>query len=278
MSSITYVSAFYDLGRDKWKTFPRTFEEYLKGFRPFIEMFSQPPEEIGMYNMVLFIDSKHIETLRKEIHPHTKITLIPIDSQFLWDNLPMWRTLSIEKYIMETQRFKNIVAHRSMCPECYIPEYTLINHCKIDYICHLIDKCALYKVSPSDYYCWVDFGYNMLPERIPERMLDPQKLDPNKVNYTLINPITQSDRDILQTMSHALEKVGGFFFCGSSYILKQYQTLYHQVLTYYQNVLGLADDDQALVLACFFHRPDMFAMHYTGKWHEALVHFQKDVK
>lgn len=274
--SITYVTAFYDMGRDKWKKFPRTFDEYLNGFRPFIKMFSQSIEEIGMYQMVVFIDKKHAEKLRKELQSNTKITLIEIDFQFLWDNLPMWKTLEIERTVMSTQKFKNLVAHRSLCPECYIPEYTLINHCKIDYVCHVIDNGAAYNISPSDFYCWVDFASFQHPEKIPERMLDPQKLNPNRINYTLINPITDSDRDVIQTMVYALEKVGGFFFYGGKSILKQYQMLYHNVLNYYQNVLGLADDDQALVLLCYFYRPDMFKMHLTGKWHQALIYFQKD--
>ena len=275
MTSITYVTAFCDLGREKWNKFHRTFDEYLNGFRPFIEMFSRTTNEIAQYRMVVFIDKKHIDRLQQELCLETKITLIPIDFEWMHKNLPMWRTLEIERSVMSTPYYKNMVAHRNSCPECYIPEYTLINHCKIDYICHLIDNPSTYNI--SDYYCWVDFGSFQLPEKVPERMLDVSKLDPYKINYTLINPITHIDRDPLHTVVFAAEKVGGFFFAGSKILLKQYQALYHSVLNYYQNVLGIADDDQALVLACYFMRPDLFAMHYTGIWHYALIYFQKDV-
>lgn len=275
MSSITYVSAFYDIGREKWKKFPRSFNQYLNGFRPFINLFSRPHNEISCYNMVVFIDKRHAEKLRQELLPHTKITVIETSPEFLYNNLPMWRTLETERGIMDSPRFKNIVAHRKLCPECYIPEYTLINHCKIDYVCYLIDNGMQYDISPSNFYCWVDFASFQLPEKIPERMLDHTKLDSNRINYTLINPITPDDQNIILTMTNAHEKIGGFFFYGNAHIIKQYQSLYHEVLKYYQTVLGLADDDQALALSCYFIRPDMFAMHYTGKWHEALNYFQK---
>ena len=42
--NICYITMYYDIGRDKWKSFKRTFEEYLEGFLPFIELFRKEKE------------------------------------------------------------------------------------------------------------------------------------------------------------------------------------------------------------------------------------------
>ena len=34
--NICYVTSYYDIGRDSWDGFTRTFDEYLRDFEPFI--------------------------------------------------------------------------------------------------------------------------------------------------------------------------------------------------------------------------------------------------
>jgi len=263
---VCYVTAFYDMNRDNWSHYSRTFEDYLLSFLPFVDLFTR--YSTGGYEMVVFIDKKHQPRLQEIVPSNIGITLIGIDEEFMKNNIPMWSTIPREREIMNSPTYKKMIQHRSHCPETYIPEYTMINHCKIDFIGYTIDNLSTYQ-----YLCWVDFGYFKKPEWIPTTMIDINKLDKDRVNYTLINKLTVMDSDPIYTLRYCPERVGGFFFFGNRDILKEYQALYHKMLYAYQYSYRIADDDQALVLACYFEVPDMFRLHYTGKWHIALKYF-----
>jgi len=264
---VCYVSLFYDLNRGNWKKFGRSFEAYLEHFKPFIDLFSRDEEK--EYEMILFLDKRHVEEVKSCFNENTIIKIIEIDEDFLQNYLPMWRTLPKEREVMESEDFKNLIPHRIQYPEHHIPEYTLINHCKIDVVSHTIQN----NLSEAEYYAWVDFGYFQLKERIPRSFLDLDKLDLDKINYTLINPLTPEDNNILYTITYALERFGGFFFFGSREKMLEYQKLFHAVLDLFQNRLNMADDDQHLAMVCYFSKPGLFKLHDLGGWHRALTHF-----
>lgn len=266
MTNICYVSAFYDLSRENWKYFNRTFEDYLTCFQPYIDMFCK--EDTKGCEMVVYIDVNRSEQFKKAIPKNCKMKVIDIDKVFM-NNLHIWRKLSREREIMNSESFRLLIPHRLYFPEHTIPEYTLINHSKIDFVNYTIDN-----VCDVEYYSWVDFGYFKLPNYIPTNFLDVNKFDTSRINYTLINQLTEHDKSIMYTLTNAPERIGGFFFFGSKECMKQYQQLYHNVLEYFQNTLNIADDDQALALACYYTNKDLFKLHMLGEWHKALIHFQ----
>jgi len=274
-TSICYVTMFLDIGRADWKNvFTRTFNQYLKDFEPFIPLFNKKTCNDDL--LFVFIDKKWENKLKEKINSYTidgnkfNIIILAIDDDFM-NLLPMWKTLSKERQIMNSIDFKNTVGWRHVYPEHIFPEYTLINHCKIDIICSLIKS----KKIKHKYYCWVDFGFFKLEKNIPKKLLDINKFNLETVNYTLLNHIDDRDKDILYTLHCAPEKVGGFFFFGRDDKLKEYQKLYHEILHYFQNTLNIADDDQHLVLQCYFRNPSLFTMHYLGEWHSVLEKYQK---
>lgn len=264
---ITYISAYLDIKRDTWKCYSRSFDMYLKSFKPFIELFSSDSDQDQ--DMILYLESKYISQLQSLLKPNTRIKIIEIDIYWVEKNLYVWSLLEREKEIMKLESFKNMINHRNNCPETYIPEYTLINHGKIDFIGHAIDN----NLSDSEYFAWVDFGYFNTENIISTRCLDINKLNLNTINYTLINNIVSTDADRYLNLIYAPEKIGGFFFFGQKDILKKYQLLYHTVLHEYHS-MNIADDDQALAIACYFKQPELFTLHYTGQWHIALKYFQ----
>lgn len=113
-------------------------------------------------------------------------------------------------------------------------------------------------------------GFHPLPQ------LHLTKIDADRVNYTLINPIDPLvDKNIMYTLQNAPEKVGGFFFCGNKESLIVYRELYHRVHELLQHQ-SIVDDDQHLALLCYLERPDLFCMHHLGGFHKALTTFQKE--
>ncbi len=262
-----YISTFYDIQRADWDNkFARTFEDYLDSFQPIINLFINNRDD--RFEMVVYIDSRHFEAVNNKVKDISSIKLISIDNDFMKVNIPMWTTLDREREIMNSTEFKELIPHRLIYPEHSVPEYSLINHCKIDFIGYTIDA----NISSADYFAWVDFGYCKTPQSIPKTFLDLSKLDLNKVNYTLVNQIDIRDSNILYTLLNAPERIGGFFFFGSRTVLKTYQALYHKMLESFQ-VKGIADDDQALALACYWSHPDMFHLHGPFGWHQALTRF-----
>ena len=272
---LCYVTMFFDIGRDKWKNiFTRTFDQYLKEFEPFIPLFNKKTCKDDL--LVVFIDKKWENMLVEKIDFYKienntfNIRLVAIDNNFM-NFLPMWNTLKRENEIINGEYFKAVIAERHVYPEHTFPEYTLINHCKIDLICSLIES----KKINYDYYCWVDFGFFKLKENIPEKLLDINNFNLQTINYTLINHIDDMDKNIYYTLKLAPEKIGGYFFLGHRNKLKEFQKLYHEILNYFQNTLNIVDDDQHLVLQCYFKNPSLFSMHYLGKWHHVLYKYQQ---
>lgn len=264
--SICYVSTFLDIGRTFWNNkFVRSVYTYLNCFKPFVKLF---PKE-GKEKMIVFIDEKHSKEF-KEMIENSNIHAIEINMDFMSKNIHVWKSLNREREIMNSQEYKTKFANRLTFPENTIPEYTLINHAKIDFVNLAIDLEKQY-----EYFSWVDFGYFQNESNIPTNLLDLNKLNLNKVNYQLLNPITEEDKNIMYTMIHAPERIGGFFFFGNRKTLKEYQNLYHSILEEFQNN-NLADDDQHIVLRCFFKNPSLFHLHYNPKWHNILIDFQKN--
>jgi hypothetical protein len=274
-NSICYVTMFLDIGRANWKNvFNRTFDQYLKDFEPYIPLFNKKNCKGDL--LLVFIDKKWEQKLIDKINSYKiddnnfNIKIVAIDDKFM-ELLPMWQTLKKERQIINSEHFKNIIGHRHIYPEHMYPEYTLINHCKIDLICSVIDSNKI----NYNYYCWVDFGFFKLKKNIPENLLDITKFNLDKINYTLLNYIDDNDSDVYFTLHYAPEKIGGYFFFGRQDKLKDYQKLYHEILDYFQNTLNIVDDDQHLALQCYFRKPELFTLHYIKEWHSVLVKFQK---
>jgi hypothetical protein len=265
--NICYVTVYYDINRKNWTRFGRTFEEYLETFDPYLKLFNKNNCENDI--LIVFIDKKYENILKSKINENINIKIIPIDNDFML-KLPMWKTIEKEREIMNNQEFKNILGWRQNFPEHVFPEYSLINHSKIDFISWIITN----NIMNYDYYSWVDFGFFKRKEHIPNKLMDIDKLNINTINYTLINNIDNSDNNIIYTLQYAPEKIGGFFFFGNKDKILEYQKLYHETLKYFQDN-NITDDDQHLALQCYFKNPSLFTLHYLGGWHKSFIHFQK---
>jgi hypothetical protein len=257
---ICYVSAFLDLGRENWNSFSRSFEDYFRAFLPLTDLIEKENAKL-----VLFMDKRYSHRVR-ELNVKN-IILVEIDREFMSEKSGLWKRIEREKEIVNSEFYKSLVSHRLTFPENTNAEYTMINHAKIDFVGMAVDMVE------EEYFCWVDFGYFKNPESIPKRLLDIGKLSTNTVNYTLINPIDSFDSNIIYTLRFAPEKIGGFFFFGDRGSLLEYKKVYYDIHEKFQK-MGIVDDDQHIVLQCYFNAPDLFTLHELGGWHRALTAFQ----
>ena len=268
---ICYITVYYDINRSEWSNkFKRSFQDYLSRFKPFIELFKNDTED----EMIVFIDEKYYEDLHNITHEAKNIKLIKLNQDILKDDIYCWSLLDKEREIMTNPEYRFLLGDRTIYPEHNYPEYTLINHSKIDFVSRVIDL----GLSTSEYYAWVDFGFFSKTEDIPNKLLDINKFNLDKINYTLINPLDDNkDNNIYYTLRYAPEKIGGFFFLGRKDKIKEYQELYHTVLNQFQEK-NIADDDQHVALRCYYKQPELFSFNVDNYgWHKVFVANQKTV-
>lgn len=264
---LCYVTCYLDIRRDLWTHFHRTVDVYFEHFHPLLRMFVDHPDA-PQHDFVVFLDKTMLDRLPQNLPSHVRV--VPIDEEYLAAHCPLWRRMDREREIMESPAYQSVVRPRIHHPEHHNPKYTLINHCKVDLVWN-----AVAMVPEATHFAWVDFGYCKDPSTVPQNFLDLSKMNPDKVNYTVINPIDPAvDGNVQYTLQHAPEKVGGFFFCGSKEALAEYRELYHATHQQLQDD-NVVDDDQHIALLCYLRRPNLFCMHHLGGWHRALTSFQK---
>ena len=175
--SVCYVTAFLDLNRGEWPIFKRSFEEYLEAFKSFLDLFDD--KKCGDDEMICFIDEKRQSQCEAifDKEKNVKITLISL-TEDMRNELHCWRTLYKEQENMNQPSFQALLKNRQGFPETRYASYTCINHCKIDFVCRVIDQ----NLSAKEFLCWIDFGYFMKTINIPKKLLDVDKMDIDKFN------------------------------------------------------------------------------------------------
>jgi hypothetical protein len=275
---IYFITCFYDIGRSSWKNFSRTFDDYLKEFEPFKEIFSR--EESFRYKLYVFMDEKWVGKFTDFLYDkcsNKNICILPINEEWLKKHT-QWGDLEEERKVMESNEFKKLVENRIKFPETHIPEYTMINHIKIDLLNYMYEYIIEGDLIKS-YLAWVDFGFfkkdHLLRDKekyIPQRLLDIDLFDPDKVHYTIIEEINDEDLDVYYTLKNAPEKIAGYFFILRANKIKFYHKLYTRTVKDLRQ-LNCVDDDQHIVLQCYARCPNLFEFHKIP-WHTALVNFQ----
>lgn len=267
--SLCLVTAFLDIGRQDWSSFRRSVGQYFRNFYPYVKMtHNSYRDELIPNEIIVFMDDKYATELSNLCQENKHIKVIPINREWMQKNIHAYRQLHRETEIMESEKFKSLIKHRLGHPECSKPEYNIMQHSKIDFVCHVIEE----KLSDAKYYAWTDFGYFQNPATIPTKPLKIDKFDLDRVNFQAINPFTALDFNIMFTITNAPERIGGFFYLGNADQLKKYQILYHQVCMDFHEK-GIVDDDQHIMIQCIARDPNLFKVWMLGGWHLVYTYF-----
>jgi len=283
---ITIVTAFLDIGRDKWPNseFKRTTEFYIDSFLNYLNY---------PYRMVCYIDEKYIDKVLQvyEKSPYQNKKFIPINKEWMNYNIHAWSNLEIDRKILNSDEFKNFLKKRleimypnglpsenireHLCPENIYPEYNVINHSKIDFIMHAEKNGFI-----NTYFtAWSDFGYFSTYHSdgsiLPRNTIDTNKLDRTKITICLRRKIVENDTDMYFTLLYAYELFIGAFYAGPTHMMEYFQQLYHScVVELYNN--GISDDDQHVHIRCHIKNPQLLDLKvFDGDWPKALTVFQK---
>ena len=212
-----YVTAYLDISRDSWTHYRRTYDEYFVCFKPLLKLVRETNNEL-----IVFLDTKHV----KSFPPAQNVTVVPIDLEWM-NQLPMWKTLPREKEIMMSAHLQSLIPeNRKACPETWCAEYTLMNHCKVEFINYVIK----HKLTVKDYLSWIDFGFFKNESLIPRRLPLLTAIDESKITYQLLNPITDPMITIETLLREAPELVAGSWFMGRRNVFIRYIDIYRDEL------------------------------------------------
>jgi hypothetical protein len=271
--NLVVVSAFLDIDRSNWNKYTKSSQTYINSFLNYLDYDNK---------MIIFIDDRYIKEIQEayEKSSYKNKIFIPINKEWMEQNIYAWQQLEWCKNIMKTDKYTNLVQSRinSGHPENIYPEYNTINHSKIDFICYAINNNY---ISKDDFICWSDFGifnavFHNNPNEYPSASLDINKFNVNKISFCLVNKLNEKDQDMIYTLTQAAETFTGSFFAGPVNLMLELQKLYHTVLEkFYTN--NISDDDQHIYLQCYFNIPTIFELYLSSnqQWPKALLYFEK---
>ena len=247
---ILFVTAFKELGRERWAYWARRTDEYFVSFKNIVECLK--------HDLIVFIEDDlrdRVQAIVDAAAAADRVTVMDYRSV----NSFLVKYLDHERAVMAAPAFRQLVAHRRDCPETYIPEYTLVNHSKINFL------SAAQTARPDyDFYAWTDFGGCRMEGDImliiPQ--LDVDKI-PDRIMYNAFaQPPSERPDETTLLRSGNVHMTGGGFIVPASRV-KQFERAWELKLIDWQ-VRGIADDDQALVLQLFYDAPGDFLLICSG--------------
>jgi hypothetical protein len=272
MSDITYITAFYDIGRDKWNnTFKTNVIEYLNAFEVICRY---------NYNIIIFIDSRYINELQTRLDKFNcnRYIIVSIDLQWLTNNIWIWKYIDDIKQIMKSDYYRNIFSDKikNSIPENTHPEYVAITNSKNELVNWAINNSYI----KTNYVCWIDFGYyrkNYINnnEYWPSSEISLSKFDLNKINLMVGAYPQESDKNILEWIKNPQVRVMAYFFLLPAKLSSTFVDITQQWIRNFIS-MNIIDDEQEIWLQAALDKPELFKLHNTdGRWHTALKEFSE---
>lgn len=239
---IVFTTAYKDIDRSKWPDFARSNDEYLFYFLNLARNIK--------YKLVVYLAAKTIQRF-KDV-PENVIFVDEAEVPTFFEEF-----MEIETQIMNSEEYlSKVPLHRRMFPEHKYAKYTLVNHSKINYISHTMDKI----LPGADFYAWIDFGCVRAREHLPEN-IGPLS---NKIIFQCLTTHgeTLTEEEMIQS---GIVYIAGSQFIVHHSLVKQFHDLYRtKLLEWHQRFI--CDDDQSLVYQLYIKHPELFQLRCYPKW------------
>jgi hypothetical protein len=247
--NIIFVTAFKDIGRINWKNYQRSNDDYFNNFYNLAKNIN--------YTLVVYLETDIINEVKKRYSFNNNIIFKEFNEV---EEIFFNKYMGAEKKIMSSSIYQRKIppSRKFKNPEHIYPDYTLINHSKINFLTHAKKNNPNYM-----FYAWIDFGYLRDINNIPKD-IDVSKL-PKKIIYHALK--TPPKNRISPNEMLASEEV---YLTGSSYIVhnslvEKFNLIYeYKILKWQLNYI--ADDDQNLVLQIYFDNPELFHLIQFEEW------------
>ena len=254
--TILFVTAFRDIGRDKWNGWlQRDIDIYISYFKNLVDNIS--------YRLLVFVEPDIKEKLVNMQLPNNIEILDLGNYQTIYEKF-----IDREREIMASDTYKNMIPdYRKGLPEHWSAEYTLLNHSKVSYVSHAKRLYPTY-----DFYSWLDFGLVRDDMNYAPKKVNLDKLSDNKGCFMLLNSLPSSridPREMLKT--NDIYFTGGHFVLPSG-IIESFEKIYENKMQEFQN-MGICDDDQNLLFQIYFDNPDLFQFFVSSEWRSLFKNF-----
>ncbi|QLV92084.1 protein YibB [Citrobacter freundii] len=254
-SSITIVTAFFDIGRGDWTSnkgfFPhleRTADTYIQYFENLSKLDN---------DMVIFTSSElkpKIEAIRNG--KNTVVVALDINKKFQ----------SIKKRIARIQKDNEFISkletRQLINPEYWSPDYALVCNLKT----YFVNRAIELNLVNDDMVAWVDFGYCRSADVTRGLSRWDYPFDRNKVNFfTVKKGLTV--KTIHQVFDHMINNrsyiIGGAIVATQKKWKEFYKLVCQcQIKTLRNNIV---DDDQGVFIMCYYYNPKLIKLNYLGK-------------
>jgi protein YibB len=248
---ITVVTCLYDINRDNWQNYSRSFEKYLNYFKNILSL---------DMNLVVYTDDVRVE---KCVSFFKKPNIKIIKKQF--KDLKKYKDYDSISKIMNDDSYKKDLVH-GVAPEYCVPEYSILINSKIDLVCEEIER----NIFGSEAFLWLDAGMKADKFLLEQKY---KKFPNEKINLFDAAKFTILCRSIPQVedlninvfyKSHINRLAAGIMF-GNGEIYKDIKT--HFDAEYYNAIdKNLIDSEQSILTVVYLKNKEKFNLYY-GDWY-----------
>lgn len=260
MDEITLVTAFFNIGRENWKGFVRNDDYYVSCFAHWARLRNR----LIVYTSPEVADK--VRKIRDQYGLEDKTVIIPVDHVFELDSELYHRI----KEAM-TQKISWLFHQKLANPESWNYNYNYIMALKAFFV-----QDAVQRNLASGTVAWIDFGFDHGGGDFPHsEEFDFTWRYPFEPYIHLFLSRDLDDTPIFQIVHHMDEYVRGGIIIAPDNLWKH---LWGGVRNAYLSLAdcGLSDDDQTVLLMVYRRHPELFKLHKTAYWGEALKAYGGD--
>ncbi|XP_052075472.1 protein HtrL-like [Mytilus californianus] len=262
-NSATLVSVLYDINREEWKSFQRSFKEYLGYFTNILKLKTK---------LVLFCDSSTLLLLKYNseylAHKNIHTIVIPFSQlEYAKYRNKIEETLSSEEFKKDNKMLDH--------PEAYSADYIILMSNKLSFMKEAVEKDPFH----TSHFFWIDAGYghgNRTFFPTATKYWEPKNLLKlkNKITYIKLyeNPDAFKGYELEIYKEQAAPVLNGAFFGGDKEAIIEYYHLYDSVFKEYLFTHNIVDDDQNIGIFCYYRRSDLFNLVF-GDWNDVMKLF-----
>lgn len=245
MNEISIVTAFFDIGRDKWsensilpKYLHRSTETYFERFSYLAQLENE---------MFVFTSPEFIDRVIK-IRAGKKTTIVAFDFPGEFSKL----RYMISRVQQHPEYKKLINSSQLINPEYWSPDYVLVNLLKSHFVCRAV------QTSTNDMLAWVDFGYCRTSTTLPNIRSWKPNFDSNYIHMFSLKDY--DGKDLIDIIANNNVYITGPCIVASKNL---WPKLEHDIMTAVYHLLeqNLIDDDQTFLLIASLTNPNLYKLH-----------------
>lgn len=261
MDEITIVTAYFNIGREKWKGYERGDNKYVNYF----DFWAKIKNNIIVYTDKNLVNK--VYEIREKYGLKEKTKVIAINNLYDIDVLLYNRM----KEVMENEISLNFHFHKEIKrPEAWNVEYNYVTFLKY----YFVNK-AVIDFNLNGLVSWLDFGFNHGGDL---GLTDTNDFNfcwqynfSKKIHLFAVKKIEEK-RPIFDIIRNLDTYIMGGIMVAPSYMWGDFYNLARQSIISLLDC-GFCDDDQTIALMAYYKNPDLFEIHNVEFWFDGIKNF-----